>query len=66
MAPKNLTRTGAMKKLKNSPVEEEEVRLEDLTPEEFKQVVNNLASLIRSKTSGKTSEANQLGPRVEN
>jgi hypothetical protein len=51
-----------MKKPKNSSVEEEEVRLEDLTPEEFKQVGNNLASLIRSKTSDKPSEAEQLDP----
>jgi len=52
-----------MKKPKNSLVQEEEVRLEDLTPEEFKQVVNNLAALIRSQTPVTAREADQLDPK---
>jgi uncharacterized protein YfaQ (DUF2300 family) len=55
-----------MKKPKNSLAEEEEVRLEDLTSEEMKQVVAHFVSLIRFKTSEKSSEADQLDPKGEN
>ncbi len=54
-----------MKKSKNSPVEEAEVRLEDLKPEEMKQVVAHLAFLIRSKTSKNPPEAEQLDPKKD-
>lgn len=50
MAFKNLTKQGAMKKPKNSEVEKEEVGLEELTPEEMKQVVAHFASLIRANS----------------
>lgn len=48
-----------MKNPKITPVEEEEFRLEDLTPEEMKRVAAHLASLIRSKTLDKPSEEDQ-------
>jgi len=55
-----------MKKPKNTPIEEEEVRLEDLTPEQMKQVVAHFASLISSKTSETSSEAEKLDSKKEN
>jgi len=56
-----------MKKPKKSLVEEEqEVRLQDLAPEEMQQVVAHFASLIRSKTSETSSEAEKLDSKRGN
>lgn len=61
-----ITKLLTMKNPKNTPVEDVEVRLENLNPEEMKQIVSHFASLLRSRTLEEPSQADESRTTDEN